>query len=353
MNQLWFNRSIKAFTVLFSYINFLPIPWRVAIFNHVWLSRRPSGAGVDFYGRRTDQLWFNLPRSTRRYVAVLLNVAWVSHFASLGMHVLYPSYVEGRTWPGAFAQNVPFVLSLGTALAGAVLQSNAEEVLLRERPDLYPPRLGTILKAAWGRYRAQFRSEDERGEAARGVGRGVGRGKRGRGEAGGGTPVRGTPEGGTPESGTPESGTPEGGTPKGGTPESGTPERGSTAARAAQAMHAEDEVTTHIPRSQPAQPSQPARSKQHTSRHPPASGRARPRSFFAILRDELNSTERVRRGTLVEGLTGVSEAYKRHTSASASSHKGSCNNPDVSATASATFQAGRSFVGQCVGGQIV
>ena len=32
--QWWFNMCIKAFTIIFSYINFLPVPWRLSILWH-------------------------------------------------------------------------------------------------------------------------------------------------------------------------------------------------------------------------------------------------------------------------------------------------------------------------------
>ena len=50
-NQFWFNFSVKLFVVLFSYINFLPIPWRLSILHHLTCSRRSCEAGRDFYGR--------------------------------------------------------------------------------------------------------------------------------------------------------------------------------------------------------------------------------------------------------------------------------------------------------------
>ena len=34
LGQWWFNVCIKAFTIIFSYVNFLPIPWRLAIAHH-------------------------------------------------------------------------------------------------------------------------------------------------------------------------------------------------------------------------------------------------------------------------------------------------------------------------------
>ena len=108
----WFNTCIKAFVVLFSYINFLPIPWRVSCFHHVYCSRRPSEEGVDFYGRPTDALWFNLSKATRRKISLGLNLAWMCHFAALATHIVWPEYIEGQTWPAVLYHNLPMVPQL-------------------------------------------------------------------------------------------------------------------------------------------------------------------------------------------------------------------------------------------------
>jgi hypothetical protein len=76
------------------------------------------------------------------------------------MHVVYQSYVEGQTWPGAFAQNFPFITSIACAVAGGLTQDDAEARLIKQRPDLYPPRFGTIMATAWARYRAQSRDSE-------------------------------------------------------------------------------------------------------------------------------------------------------------------------------------------------
>jgi hypothetical protein len=212
LNQYWFNACIKAFTILFSYINFLPIPWRweaphgtppphphgtppphprgthpmavgppaphaslhvhpschhthaltvvrsrVALLQYlvlsarcgrlgmnahtvpppppwraateplslirsdlrcvcvcacvcaylrvcvctcaVFCSNRSSDAGVDFYGRPTDVLWFNIERRVRKRIAIGLNLAWICHFTSLTTHLVWPEYIQGQTWP--------------------------------------------------------------------------------------------------------------------------------------------------------------------------------------------------------------------------------------------------------------
>jgi hypothetical protein len=152
-SQRLFNLSIKWFTGCFSYINFLPIPWRLAIFHHVWLSHRTREPGVDFYGRKTKTLWFQLPVRDRRVISVLLNLAYILHYVSQTSHVIYHTYVEGQTWPGAFAQNAPFISSIVCAVAAGKVQEKAEDKVMAANPNDYPPRLKTFLKKAWGKWR--------------------------------------------------------------------------------------------------------------------------------------------------------------------------------------------------------
>ena len=166
LNQWWFNCCIKVFVILFSYINFLPIPWRLAIAHHATCSRRGCRVGRDFYGRPTQSLWFNLPVGRRRAIALLLNLAWFLHFVCLVMHQVYVSYVEGQTWPGAFAQNLPFVLSIGCAIAGGVLQDKAESAVMAAKPEIYPPRPASFLGLGLTRWWKQRRRDGEaRGES--------------------------------------------------------------------------------------------------------------------------------------------------------------------------------------------
>ena len=156
-NQWVFNACIKAFTVLFSYINFLPIPWRLAIAHHAFCSTRTRQrtVGVDFYGRDTDALWFQIPRARRRWISALLNVAWIAHFASLAGHLAYPTYEEGQRWPGAFAQNFPFITSVACQLAAVVAQTRAERHLLGSSATM--PPMWPFVRAAWREWRAERR----------------------------------------------------------------------------------------------------------------------------------------------------------------------------------------------------
>ena len=51
---------------LFTYVATISLPWRLANAVHLYSSRsaEPS-AGFDFYGRKTDNIWFNVPWGKR------------------------------------------------------------------------------------------------------------------------------------------------------------------------------------------------------------------------------------------------------------------------------------------------
>lgn len=154
LNQWWFNLCIKAFVVLFSYINFLPIPWRIACYAHVWHSHRNSEAGFDFYGRPTPALWFNIEKRKRRWISICLNLAYICHFLSLVGHLIFWEYIEGQSWQGGLAQNLPFAASIGFQMAAGIGQGKAESKLIKEHPEKFPPRPGKYLYAAYQKWRS-------------------------------------------------------------------------------------------------------------------------------------------------------------------------------------------------------
>jgi hypothetical protein len=159
LNQYYFNASIKAFVIIFSYINFLPIPWRLSILWHVFCSRRKATPGSDLYGRPTMALWFNIGLQQRRVIAVLLNLAYALHFVTLANHCIFWEFCEGQQVVGALSQNVPFILSLICAIGGGVLQGKAEDRLIKEHPEIYPPRPHTFVYGALKRW---VRGEEKR-----------------------------------------------------------------------------------------------------------------------------------------------------------------------------------------------
>lgn len=194
LNQEWFNLSIKAFVIMFSvgctaarpraslfstrasspvpsltprraaparpppplcaqYINFLPIPWRLAILHHACCTHRRVGIGLDFYGRETGAQWFHIPRPARIRIAVFFNLSWVCHFGSLGGHLAFPYYFESRHVGPALAQNVPFVLSILFQIIGGCLQSAEENAVDKARGKVSPPSPMGFLAAAWAEWR--------------------------------------------------------------------------------------------------------------------------------------------------------------------------------------------------------
>ena len=153
LNQWWFNTCVKAFVSLFSYVNFLPIPWRLTILGQVFCSRHPSDAGLDLYGRPTQALYFNIAKSTRRRISVGLNLAWAFHFICVAVHFAYPSYIQGQTMPGSLLQNSTFALSISCQVWAGLVQSWAEEELIALHPGKYPPRGSKYVLTAWHKWR--------------------------------------------------------------------------------------------------------------------------------------------------------------------------------------------------------
>jgi len=152
-NQRRFNWCVKAFVVIFSYINFLPIPWRVAILHHATCTTRRNDEGFDFYGRPTGALWFCIPRTDQRRIAIALNLAWILHFICLAMHLAYWPYIEGQVLPGAVLQNVPFISSILCQISAVYWQGQAEGKLMRQFPDRYPPKLSDEIFRGVGKWK--------------------------------------------------------------------------------------------------------------------------------------------------------------------------------------------------------
>jgi hypothetical protein len=96
-NQFVFNLSIKAFVIIFTYVNGVKIPWRLAILHHAWCSERyrlpilvdGKWQGFDFYGRRTKLTRFAFPKARRRQISLLQNLAVLFHMLALLFHCVY------------------------------------------------------------------------------------------------------------------------------------------------------------------------------------------------------------------------------------------------------------------------
>ena len=97
--QWWFNVCVKYFSFYFCFVNALPLPWTISIWMHVHYPRKKAKGktGVDFYGVRTESIWFHLPVQTRR------RVAWLNLIALI---VQIPDGIC-REWPRARITPLP------------------------------------------------------------------------------------------------------------------------------------------------------------------------------------------------------------------------------------------------------
>ena len=183
--QLVFTLCIKGFTFIFSYINLLTVPWRLSIAIEAFLGRpcaprshrQALPDGTDFYGRPCSALWFHLPRRQRRRIAALLNLSWIAHYASQVGHLVYWAHSAGQGTEGTLAQNIPFGLSVLSALSAGALQAHAEQCTRDAHPGKFPPVISEFIHAA--RAEAGARWHAERAACRRG-----GRGDRGGSERG-------------------------------------------------------------------------------------------------------------------------------------------------------------------------
>ena len=64
--ELWANLCIQVLTALFSYVHIVAFPWRLSIAWHM-VDRRSSAPGRDFYGRKTEAIWFHIPTHPRNH----------------------------------------------------------------------------------------------------------------------------------------------------------------------------------------------------------------------------------------------------------------------------------------------
>jgi hypothetical protein len=155
----------RYFTLYFTYVNFLPLPWTTAIFINSQCPNqevvKAGGSGVDFYGRPSESLWFHLPRKARRGIAFWLLFALVSQACAVVFHLYYFSYLAGQTWPGALLQNVWLVFQFGGQIRAGILQGRAEKQARLDHPKRFPPTFDTYVKAAFQRWRSEAKRQSK------------------------------------------------------------------------------------------------------------------------------------------------------------------------------------------------
>lgn len=107
-------------------VNGLPLPWTISVFNHAHFPNHRIRAkrlrtGVDFYGRPTRSLWFNLPLRQQKIVSGLTFFALLVQIPDAISHVIFWSYLSVQTWPGIFITNIWLGLQITCQIVASVL----------------------------------------------------------------------------------------------------------------------------------------------------------------------------------------------------------------------------------------
>jgi hypothetical protein len=127
------NRSIQVLCGLFTYPSVTTMPWRLSNLLHLMGSR--CGVGLDFYGRRTEEVWFGVPVKTRLMVTAMLVLNAVMQWVNQWARFRYPDYDSSNMYPGNILCNVFFAASFLFGGIGGASQFRAEERVRRERGD--------------------------------------------------------------------------------------------------------------------------------------------------------------------------------------------------------------------------
>jgi len=146
--QFYFMICVKFFTGFFGYLQICPLVWRLSILAHAFGGGRSSEDGLDFYGRRTNVIWFHIPRRKRAQVAVANTVASFANIGGIAAHGVYWHYSQWMVMPsvGAFLTLGMMAFGIIPGIIGGVKQSKAEAKLCREHPHKFPPSVSTELK---------------------------------------------------------------------------------------------------------------------------------------------------------------------------------------------------------------
>lgn len=143
----WYNFSIQVLNVCFTYGALVSLPWRLANFYHLFAQRRRSNQDfLDFYGDRTENIWFHIPSRHRKAITLVLLCNNFSQFSNQGTRIVYYSYALQNVSPGNIWTNVFFALAFSFAGIGAAYQARQETLVRRRSPGRFPDPLQDALQ---------------------------------------------------------------------------------------------------------------------------------------------------------------------------------------------------------------
>ncbi|KAL3927258.1 MAG: hypothetical protein SGPRY_002907 [Prymnesium sp.] len=167
----------QVVVIVLTYINALPIPWRLAIMIHACVQlcgadRRlsvcchvalhpyillRSFAHLALQAAKLVSLctlMFHIPVRKRAIIALLLTLGGILQIANCLFCLYYWPYIETQTAPGAYLINLPVLFSLICLISACNIQGNAEKKLIAAQPDRFSPPLSKYIRAALAKWRS-------------------------------------------------------------------------------------------------------------------------------------------------------------------------------------------------------
>ena len=135
------NVGIQVLTALFTWSALLTMPWRLSNATHLTYNTgkdscntcagrlccaagkpRSCAPGLDFYGKPTESIWFNIPIFHRRVIVTLLLVNTFAQFMSQTARIVFNTYELSGSYPGSVWCNATFGAAMGFGLLAAFWQ---------------------------------------------------------------------------------------------------------------------------------------------------------------------------------------------------------------------------------------
>mmetsp|Transcript_17498 Transcript_17498/g.31408 ORF Transcript_17498/g.31408 Transcript_17498/m.31408 type:complete len:308 (-) Transcript_17498:293-1216(-) len=160
------NISIQILNLLFTYMNLVAFPWRVANFMHIsgWsIPKRSNDISCNIYGiRNAPDLWFYIPLDRRMGIVILLLLNAITQFINQAARIKYYTYESSNSWPGELWVNIFFATSFASAGAAGAWMAYEAYLLRKEYPPgKFGPGPIESIKEAYREWFQQAREESK------------------------------------------------------------------------------------------------------------------------------------------------------------------------------------------------
>jgi hypothetical protein len=154
----WYNWSIQALNVCFTYMATVSLPWRAtnALHTFGWgCPHRRNDVGHDLYGLPTHDIWFHVPLFRRGGILVTLILNCLTQYANQATRIKYYTYELQDASPGTIWTNVFFAASFGFAgMGGAWMLYEFGRVRKAHPPGTFAPGPLDMARNKYAEYKA-------------------------------------------------------------------------------------------------------------------------------------------------------------------------------------------------------